>query len=653
MVQDPGKRLTELPLLSDRERQRLLFEWNDTETSYPRWSSISQLFEEQVAARPEATAIVFEGRQVTYGQLNAQANRLAHHLIALGVGPEVMVGICLERSVELIVGILGIVKAGGAYVPLDLEYPKHRLAFMLGDTSAPVLVTQSHLLKHLPDHEAKVVCLDTHWNAISGESDENPEAVAGAQNLAYVMYTSGSTGRPKGTCIEHGSVVRLVKDTNYVELGPQEVFLQFAPISFDASTFELWASLLNGAKLVVFAPHKPSLEELGEFLQTEGITTVWLTAALFHQMVDAQLDSLCHVRQILAGGEALSVSHVQKMIANLGNHRLINGYGPTENTTFTTCHVMTSSSRIGRSVPIGVPISNTQVYVLDPQLQPVPVGVHGELYIGGDGLARGYLNAPELTKERFIAHPFSEEPGARLYKTGDMVRYLADGSIEYIGRRDHQVKIRGFRVELGEIEVTLKEHGAVEEAVVLCRQDTPGEKRLVAYVVLTDEAGTTMGDLKSFVRSRLPGYMVPSALVSLAAMPLTPNGKIDRHALPQPDRTRRLDSEYVPPRTEAQRIIAAIWQDILKVSHVGIHDNFFDLGGHSLLVMELQRRLGETFHTGLSIVTLFEHPTVYRQASLLGHGKPEKPSFQAVWDRAEKQKESLKSQKRQTERPFG
>jgi aspartate racemase len=607
---DPDRQIANLPLMRDAEQRQLLVEWNQTTTDYPNNKAVHELFEDRVDRNPDAIAVVFGDQKLTYQELNTRANQLAHHLQHLGVGPEVLVGICAQRSLEMVVGVLGILKAGGAYMPLDPDYPKQRLAFMLEDMKVPVLLTQASLKDQLPNYPGTIVCLDSEWKQIAVESTDNLRAGATANNLAYVIYTSGSTGQPKGSCIEHRSVVRLVKETNYVELGPQEVFLQFAPISFDASTFELWGSLLNGAKLVVFPPHRPSLEELGEFIQKEGITTLWLTAALFHQMVDGQLETLTHVRQILAGGEALSVPHVQKMIEGLGNHRLINGYGPTENTTFTACHVMTAASRIGRSVPIGVPISNTQVYILDRHMQPVPVGVCGELYIGGDGLAREYLNRPALTAERFISHPFSDEPGARLYKTGDTVCYLQDGSIEFLGRVDHQVKIRGFRVELGEIEATLAQHPAVKETVVLCREDQPGDKRLVAYMVGADVTFSA-DDLRNFLRKRLPEYMVPAAFVVLDALPLTPIGKIDRKALPVLDGTRpEMDIDFIPPRTGTEQSIAAIWRELLQIEDIGIYDDFFELGGHSLLATQVMSRLSAALNLELPLHVLFESSTI-------------------------------------------
>jgi len=480
---NPDRCIEELPLLTENERYQLLRGWNDAPVDYPRDRCIHQLFEQQAERTPDAVAVVFEDQKLTYRELNERANKLAHYLQQLGVQPEVLVGICVERSLEAIVGLLGILKAGGAYVPLDPTYPKERLSFMLEETQVSVLLTQAHLAESLPAHQAHLICLDSDWEIIAQHGEENPAPLVTSSNLAYIIYTSGSTGKPKGASVTQRGVVRLVKGSNYANLSAEEVFLQLAPISFDAATFEIWGSLLNGARLVVMPAHTPSLQELGQAIRQNQITTLWLTAGLFHLMVDEQLEDLKQVQQLLAGGDILSVSHVLKLLREAKGCRLINGYGPTENTTFTCCYSITDASQIVNSVSIGCPISNTQVYILDSLLQPVPIGVPGELYIAGDGLARGYFKRPELTARAFISNPFSDEPDARLYKTGDRARYLPDGNIEYLGRIDSQVKIRGYRIELGEIEETLRHHPAVQDAAAIARDDGSGNKRLVAYVV--------------------------------------------------------------------------------------------------------------------------------------------------------------------------
>ncbi|MET0623242.1 MAG: amino acid adenylation domain-containing protein, partial [Pyrinomonadaceae bacterium] len=444
---DPDRRVADLPLLTDAERRRLA-RWNDTRTEYPRDACVHRLFEQQAAATPDAVALSLGDRALTYAELDARADRLAAHLRALGVGPEVIVGLCVERSIEMVVGLLGILKAGGAYLPLDPEYPADRLRFMLEDAGATVLVTRRNLVERLPRTPARVFCLDAEGEATAGKYEPVAHtASVTADNLAYVMYTSGSTGVPKGVAVPHRAVVRLVRGTDYAEFGPAETFLQLAPASFDASTFEVWGALLHGARLAVMPPGAHSPEELAAALARHGVTTLWLTAGLFHQMVDAQAEALRGLRQLLAGGDVLSPSHVARVLEGGAGCVLINGYGPTENTTFTSAHRMEAGWRLtGASVPVGRPIANTRAYVLDAGMRPAPVGVAGELYAGGDGLARGYLSRPGLTAERFIPDPFGEEPGGRLYRTGDRVRWLGDGTIEFLGRSDGQVKVRGFRI---------------------------------------------------------------------------------------------------------------------------------------------------------------------------------------------------------------
>lgn len=624
IAENPDRRLSELRLITEPERRQLLGEWNQTETAYPRWA-IQQLFEQQVERAPDKTALVFADEEISYAELNTRANRLAHYLRRLGVGPEVLVGISVKRSVEMVVGLLGILKAGGAYLPLDPEYPKERLSFMLRDAGVHVLLTQQRLLAALPtDSELQVICLDTDWEQLAGESNSNPLVTVTADNLAYVIYTSGSTGEPKGVEAIHRGVVRLVKETNYAELNEEEVFLQLAPLSFDASTFELWGALLNGARLVIFPPQTPSLEELAEALSRYGVTTLWLTAALFHQMMENQPETLGQVRQLLAGGDVLSAPHVKRALRALEERcRLINGYGPTENTTFTCCHPMTKASELGASVSIGRPIANTQVYILDGQMQPVPVRVSGELYIGGDGLARGYLNRPDLTAEKFVPDPFNEAAGKRLYRTGDMVRYRPDGQIEFVGRIDRQVKVRGYRIELGEVEAALFQHEAIAEAVVMARADGAGEehteKRLVAYLVLRSGAlKPTVSELRRYIREKLPEYMRPSAYVMLDRLPLTANGKVDRRALPAPATTRpELEEDFQAPNTAAEEVLTAIWSGVLGLDRVGVHDNFFELGGDSILTIQITARANQA---GLQLTPrqLFQYQTIAELAAVAG-----------------------------------
>jgi amino acid adenylation domain-containing protein len=620
IVLDPGQPISDLPLLTKAERQQLLVEWNDSRTDYPRDSCIYELFEEQVERTPDAVAVVFGGIQITYMQLNARANQLAHQLRDLGVGPDVLVGICMKRSVEMVVGLLGILKAGGAYVPLDPEYPQERMAFMLSDTQVPVLLTQEGLAKELPKHETKVICLDAERETIARQSEANMPSPATAENLAYVNYTSGSTGRPKGICIPHRSVNRLVFNTNYVKLTPSDRIAQASTCSFDAATFEIWGALLQGARLVVIPKDLMLLpEDFVAQIREQEISALFLTTALFNQLARAVPRAFHSVRHLLFGGEAVDPQWVQEVLQHDPPKRLLHVYGPTESTTFASWYLVKEVPEGATTVPIGRPIANTQLYVLDHHLQPVPIGVPGELYIGGDGLARDYLNRPELTAEKFIPDPFNDVSGARLYKTGDLVRYLADGSIEFLGRLDQQVKIRGFRIELGEIEAVLGYHPAVEEVVVLAREDMPGDpsaplrtgKRLVAYVVPSQGAGPTISELRSFLKKKLPDYMVPLIFVLLDSIPLTSNGKVDREALPVPDGTRpELDIDFTPPRTETEQSIAVMWREVLQVEDAGIHDDFFDLGGHSLLATRVMSRLRDQFQLDLPLSCFFEFPTI-------------------------------------------
>lgn len=616
-VAQPDLRVDELAIMTAEEQRRVVVEWNDTGSEYPRDRCIHQLFEEQAEKTPEAAAVVFEGQQLTYHQLDQRANQLAHYLRGLGAGPEVRVGIAMERSLEMVLGLLGILKAGGAYLPIDTGQPVQREAFMLTDAAAPVLLTQDKLRPRLPDTPAKVVCLDADWGAIARESPTPLASGARPENLAYVLFTSGSTGAPKGVAVPHRAVVRLVKNTNYLAFSSDDVFLQFAPLAFDASTLEIWGPLLNGGRLEICPPGLESLVRLGDYVRDHRVTTLWLTAALFHLMVDARLDDLAGLRYLLAGGDVLSPPHVVRAAARLRG-QLINGYGPTENTTFTTCHAIRPGDVAGAAVPIGRPVANTEVYVLDPRLHPVPVGVLGELYAGGAGLARGYLLRPELTAERFVPDPFSAEPGARLYRTGDRVRYLASGEIEFLGRLDHQVKLRGFRIELGEIESALLSQPSVREAVVVvvAREDVPGDKRLVAYVVARDGAAVDMSGLRDAVAKTLPGYMVPSAIVPIEAFPLTPSGKVDRKALPPPTGIAAREVEYVAPRSPLEHSLAEIWSQVLGIDRVGVDDNFFGAGGNSLHVIRVATRAQER---GLRVAaeSVFRHQTIAELAAAL------------------------------------
>ncbi len=613
IVANPSQSVQKLPLLTKAEQQQLLA-WNDTATDYPHDKCIHQQFEAQVLKTPEATAVVFESQQLTYRELNRKANQLAHYLQTVGVKNEVLVGISIGRSLEMVIGLLGILKAGGAYLPLDISYPSARLAFMLEDAQVSVLLTQNSLVEKLPSHHAQVVCLDTDWEkTLFQQSENNPDNKVKPDNLAYVNYTSGSTGQPKGVEVLHRGVIRLLFGVDYVHLDANQIFLQMAPVSFDASTLEIWGALLHGARCVLFPGDIPTSQALNKVLQTDHVNILWLTAALFNSLIDESPEILSGVRQLLVGGEALSVNHIRRAIETLPNTQLINGYGPTENTTFTCCYPI--PSLLGKSlssIPIGRPIGNTQVSILDVQLQPTPIGVPGELHIGGAGLARGYLNRPELTQEKFIANPFfSDDPEVRLYKTGDLVRYLSDGNIEFIGRIDNQVKVRGFRIELGEIEAVLTQHPSIKESVVVLDETSAGEKRLIACLV-SKQGQMNTGELRRFIKERLPDYMVPSFFVPLDVIPLTPNGKVDRHALHQLSVINEQSSEeqFVAPRTPEEEMVAGIMAEVLGLKQVGIYDNFFDLGGHSLLATQVISRVRDTFSIELPLRDLFEFPTI-------------------------------------------
>lgn len=608
---DPLEKLSRLPVLSDGEKRRIVVDWNQTDSLYPRESCIHQLFQRQAARTPDAISAVFADDRLTYRDLDRRANQLAHHLLGLGVGPGAMIGVCIERSLAQLVALLGILKAGCAYVPLDPELPASRLRFLLEDAGVAVAVMAEKHRWILRDTQARAVLLDAEWPKIVQEPIENPNLNVTAEHPACVMYTSGSTGNPKGVVVCHRGVVRLLIGTNYAHFGPTQRFLQLAPLSFDASTFEIWGALLHGGQCVLYPERIPTAATLGQAIRKHGINTMWLTASLFNALIDDAPEALKPIRQLLIGGEALSVPHVERALDLLPDTEIINGYGPTEGTTFTCCYpIPRRLAPAIHSIPIGRPIANTRVYVLDSLMQPVPVGVTGELYIGGDGLALGYLNRPDLTVEKFLPDPFGHEPGARLYRTGDLVRYLPDGNIEFLGRSDDQVKIRGFRIELGEIEAAIEKHRCVKQAVVMVHERTVGDKHLAAYLVLRQGMAVPTEDLQQLLRSQLPHYMMPSSFHFLEMLPVDPNGKVDRRRLPPPDSLVRERPSFVGPRTPIEKLLAGIWREILKADQVGIYDRFFELGGHSLLGMQLVSRIQAAFRVDLPLRSLFATPTI-------------------------------------------
>ncbi|UCD34813.1 MAG: amino acid adenylation domain-containing protein [Nitrospiraceae bacterium] len=613
---NPDLRISELPLTTETEQHQLLREFNNTTSDFPDDKCIHELFEEQAEKTPDATAVVFGDDHLTYRDLNRKADELAHYLRKQGVAAEVLVGICVERSLHMVIGALGILKAGGAYVPLDPSYPKERLAFMVKDTKAPLILTQKKLQGVLPKHAARVVLLDSEPEIIAEDDNTAPAGNAHADNLAYVIYTSGSTGRPKGVCVPHRAINRLVMNTNYIKIESSDRIAQASSFSFDAVTFELWGALLHGACLVgITRDVLLSAEAFSRHIKSSGISVLFLTTALFNQMAREVPTAFSSIRYLLIGGEIVDTDCVRTVVNTAPPQYLLHVYGPTENTTFTSWYQVDNVPAHARTIPIGKPLSNTTIYLLDRSLQTVPVGVPGELYAGGDGLARGYLNRPELNAVKFIPDPFGTNPGARLYKTGDIARYRSDGNIEFLGRIDNQVKIRGFRIEPGEIEAALRRHPAVEETVVLVREDHPGNKRIVAYVVPHAESTVTMNELRGLLKMQLPDYMVPGVFVHIDALPLTVNGKIDRTALPKPEYIQpEKENLYVAPRNELEKALVKTWEKVLRIKPVGIADNFFELGGHSLLTVQMIAEIRKTTGKNVKVMDIFRFPTIRQLA---------------------------------------
>jgi amino acid adenylation domain-containing protein len=611
IVARPEDPVTSLPILSDAERE-LLEVWNDTGREYPRegWR-LHHLCEQQAERTPDAVALVFKDERMSYGELNARANQLARHILRLGVRLDDPVGVYMERSVEMVISLLAILKAGACYQPLDPSYPRERLAFMLGDAGAKLLLTQEKFVGVLPEHRVKVVSVDGQGEKIDLESVKGLGSEVCPDNLAYLIYTSGSTGVPKGVMITHRGICnRLHWMQQQYGLTPTDRVLQKTTFGFDVSVWEFFWPLMTGACLVLAEPGgQQDSGYLTALIDREQVSVLHFVPSMLGRVLQERSLYRCgSLKRVICSGEALSLD-LQKHFFERLDAELHNLYGPTEASVDVTYWECRRDSE-DRTVPIGHAIANIRIHVLDKELQPMPVGVPGELHIAGIGLARGYVNRPDLTAEKFIPDPYAREPGGRMYKSGDLARYRADGSLEYIGRIDHQVKIRGFRIELGEIESTLNQHPEIKESAVIVREDSPGDQRLVAYIVAA-ASDPAIAAVRSFLTTRLPNYMVPAAFVTMESLPLGPSGKLDRQALPTPDSASLgLSAEFVAPRSTLEQELADIWARLLNVKRVGVHDNFFELGGHSMLLTQLATRILNTFGAEVPMRILFDAPTI-------------------------------------------
>ena len=619
-LSEPDEPLHSFSLMSQEQQNQELV-WDVTNEANVQ-STVHERFADMASRQPQATALRYGAFEMSYAELDARANGLAHRLRELGVGADVPVGLALERSFDMVVAMLAVLKAGGAYVPLDPAYPEQRLAYMLQDCAALVLLTQTSLLGRLPQHTGMtILCMDV-WGVMLKPRSDAPIINSKSQDLAYLIYTSGSTGEPKGVAVPHQGVLRLAAEDKAFRISPEDVVLQFSTVAFDAATFEIWGGLLNGACIALYPPGLFSTSELGQFLVSQHVSVAWLTSALFHIMVDEQPLALASVSQLLAGGDVLSMDHVCKLLALMPHeHALINGYGPTENTTFTCCYRMQGgipANGFEHSVPIGWPIAHTDVYVLDENMQSLPVGIMGELYTGGLGLARGYWGRETLTAERFVPHPFKS--GQRLYRTGDLVKRRSDGAFEFCGRIDQQVKLRGYRIELGEIESTLRKYSLVRNAVVVVHEPEKAERRLVAYIVANHNQHQPDADmLRQFLRKSLPDYMLPSIYMLLEELPITPNGKLDRQALPAPPEPQANPSSSIVGSLMECRLLE-LWRDALNQSQLGINDNFFEFGGNSLVAARLIHQIQKAFDLKMHVAQLFSTQTVFDMTQYLKHG---------------------------------
>jgi surfactin family lipopeptide synthetase C len=627
---NPDQCLADLPLLSAAEQQQMLIDWNATAAPYPHDQCLHHLFEAQVARQPDAVAIVFADQHLTYQELNRRANQLAHFLLRHGAKPEGRVAICMERSLELVVGLLGILKAGCAYVPLDPTYPAERLAFMIDDAQATLLLTQQQLIEHLPArHLTEFICLDRDWPNIASTDSENPITRVTPDNLAYIIYTSGSTGRPKGVALKHRGVVNNLADLNRsFGVGPEDRIMALSSLSFDMSVYEILGTLEAGGTIVMPEPAVARDPAAWAELIHRHQVSVWNSAPALleifvNYVVEPPTSYPRSLRLAIQGGDWVPVTLPDRLRALTGNLQFISLGGATEASIHSIVYPVEATDPTWKSIPYGRPMVNQCAYILDKQLRPAPVGIPGELHLGGIGLARGYFNRPDLTAEKFVPHPFSVAAGERLYKTGDLARYRPDGVIELLGRMDYQVKIRGFRIELGEIAMALRQHAAIRESVVLVREDRPGDRQLIAYIIAKEPPVPSGAELRHFLKHTLPEYMVPTAFVVLEALPLSANGKVDRRALPAPDANQlQQDSTIVAPRTPVELVIANIWAEVLGIEQVGVDVDFFELGGHSLLATRIISRLQEAFSIIIPLRSLFEAPTVAQFAErlvMIGH----------------------------------
>jgi amino acid adenylation domain-containing protein len=641
IVETPQARIAELQVVPYSELYQVLFGWNDTHVALPDQPCIQNLFEEKVAQHPDAIAVHFEGQELTFAELDAKANQLAHFLQHRGVGPETVVGLCVDRSLETVIGLLGILKANGAYMPLDPAYPLDRLQYMIEHSHVQNVVTMSALRQHLPDFDGEYIYLDQQQDDIAAQKQSAPKTLTTEKNLAYIIYTSGSTGQPKGVMLTQEGLINLVQaQIKVFDVQPTSRVLQYASFSFDASVSEIFMALISGATLYMIS-RETMLSQSGllHALKSNEITTVTLPPSILAVLPEAELP---HLQTIISAGEACTKNTVNRWGKS---RRFINAYGPTESTVCTTANVV-EDHILSDNIPIGAAIDNLHVYVVDMDMNPVPIGVPGELLIGGIGVARGYFDRPDLTAAKFIPNPWADAPGERVYRSGDLVRFLTNGKIEFLGRIDHQVKIRGLRVELGEIENTILEHPDVQNAVVLARRVKTGETRLAAYYISTENQDISFESMSRFMKKKLPPYMVPSAFMRMDNFPLTQNKKIDRRSFPDPFLKQQLGrKDIVKPKNDIERTIAEAWTKVLDLKQISIHDNFFEIGGHSLMMVKLHASLEEMLNTKFSVVELFQYPTIATQAKFLSSSKKENMATQNAQMRAVRQRDQIRAQR--------